>query len=93
MVGDRSARPLLVVDLAVPRDIDPAVGGLPGVALHDIDMLEAVVHRNRSVRDGEAVEGEEIVVGPRRRVPALADVARRRAGHHGAARPGRGDPP
>jgi glutamyl-tRNA reductase len=60
MVGDRSGRPLLAIDLAVPRDIDPAVRRLPGVALHDIDMLEAVVHRNLSVREGEAVAGEKI---------------------------------
>jgi len=60
MVGDRSARPLLAVDLAVPRDIDPAIGRLPGVALHDIDMLEAVVHRNLAAREGEAVAGEKI---------------------------------
>ncbi len=60
MVGDRAGRPLLAIDLAVPRDIDPAVGRLPGVALHDIDMLEAVVHRNLSVREGEAVAGERI---------------------------------
>jgi glutamyl-tRNA reductase len=49
-----------MVDLAVPRDIDPAVGRLPGVALHDIDMLEAVVHRNLAAREGEAVVGEKI---------------------------------
>jgi glutamyl-tRNA reductase len=60
MVAGRAGRPLLAIDLAVPRDIDPAVGKLPGVALHDIDMLEAVVHRNLSVREGEAVAGEKI---------------------------------
>ena len=61
LVGDRSGRPLLAIDLAVPRDIDPAVRALPGVALYDIDALEAVVARNRSAREGEAVAGEEIV--------------------------------
>jgi glutamyl-tRNA reductase len=61
LVGDRSARPLLAIDLAVPRDIDPAVRELPGVALYDIDALESVVARNRSAREGEAVAGEEIV--------------------------------
>jgi glutamyl-tRNA reductase len=58
LVGDRSGRPLLAIDLAVPRDIR----ALPGVALYDIDALESVAARNRSVRDGEAVAGEEIVV-------------------------------
>ena len=61
LVGDRSGRPLLAIDLAVPRDIDPAVRALPGVALYDIDALEAVAARNRSAREGEAVAGEEIV--------------------------------
>ena len=60
MVADRGRRPLLAIDLAVPRDIDPAIGRLPGVALHDIDMLEAVVHRNLAAREGEAVAGEKI---------------------------------
>jgi glutamyl-tRNA reductase len=61
LVGDRSHRPLLAIDLAVPRDIDPAIRTLPGVALYDIDALESVVARNRSAREGEAVAGEEIV--------------------------------
>jgi glutamyl-tRNA reductase len=61
LVGDRTGRPLLAIDLAVPRDIDPDVRALPGVALYDIDALESVVARNRSAREGEAVAGEEIV--------------------------------
>jgi glutamyl-tRNA reductase len=61
LVGDRTGRPLLAVDLAVPRDIEPAVRALPGVALYDIDALESVAARNRSAREGEAVAGEEIV--------------------------------
>lgn len=60
IVGDRTARPLLAIDLAVPRDIEPAVGDLPGVSLYDIDALESVVARNRTAREGEAVAGEEI---------------------------------
>jgi glutamyl-tRNA reductase len=39
----RPDRPLLVVDLAVPRDADPAIGELPGVRLADIDDLETLV--------------------------------------------------
>jgi glutamyl-tRNA reductase len=61
LVGDRTGRPLLAIDLAVPRDIDPGVRALPGVALYDIDALESVLARNRSAREGEAVAGEEIV--------------------------------
>lgn len=61
LVGDRGGRPLLAIDLAVPRDIDPAIRMLPGVALYDIDALESVAARNRSLREGEAIVGEEIV--------------------------------
>jgi glutamyl-tRNA reductase len=57
----RPERPLCVIDLAVPRDVEPAVGELPGVELHDIDALESVVSRNRAARAGEAVQGEEII--------------------------------
>ena len=60
-LAQRPERRLCVIDLAVPRDVEPAVGELPGVELHDIDALESVVSRNRAARAGEAVQGEEIV--------------------------------
>ena len=48
--------PLIIVDIAVPRDVDPSVGELPGVTLWDIDDLHAVV---RSTKDGRSVEVEK----------------------------------
>jgi glutamyl-tRNA reductase len=57
----REGRPLLLVDIAVPRDIDPACGDLPGVTGRDIDDLEAVVARTISVREREARHAEELV--------------------------------
>jgi glutamyl-tRNA reductase len=39
-VGGRSDRPLVVVDLALPRDVDPAVAGLPGVHVVDLALLQ-----------------------------------------------------
>jgi glutamyl-tRNA reductase len=51
----------ILVDLAVPRDIDPAVAGVDGAALHTIDDLEAVVERTISLRHGEADRAREIV--------------------------------
>jgi glutamyl-tRNA reductase len=57
----RDGRPMLLVDLAVPRDIDPECGELDGVSLYDIDDLEQVVARNRSVRIAEARKAEGIV--------------------------------
>jgi glutamyl-tRNA reductase len=61
VVAERSARPLLLIDLAVPRDIDAACAELPGVSLYDIDDLQAVVARNRKVRQVEARKAEGIV--------------------------------
>lgn len=49
----RSGRPLLVVDVAVPRDVDPAAGELPGVTLLDMDDLRAFVERGLAARDAE----------------------------------------
>jgi glutamyl-tRNA reductase len=41
--GAGASRPLLLIDLAVPRDVDPSISALPGVELHTIDDLERVV--------------------------------------------------
>jgi glutamyl-tRNA reductase len=46
IIGERHGRPLLLVDLAVPRDIDPACGELAEVTLLDIDGLQAQVRRH-----------------------------------------------
>jgi glutamyl-tRNA reductase len=61
----RRGRPLLVVDLAVPRDIDPAVGQLPGVTVLDMDELAAfassgMASRRREVPRAELIVAEEI---------------------------------
>jgi len=61
VAGDRRGRPLLLVDLAVPRDIDPACAELPGVTLLDIDGLQTQVRRHISVRKAEARGAEGIV--------------------------------
>jgi len=57
----REGRPLLLIDLAVPRDIDAACARLEGVSLYDIDDLQAVVNRNRRVRQAEARRAEGII--------------------------------
>ena len=58
---DRKGRPLFVIDLAVPRDVDPAVGGIDDCYLYDIDDLEAVVSESLSGRRREAERAEQIV--------------------------------
>jgi glutamyl-tRNA reductase len=57
----RGGRPMLLIDLAVPRDIDAACGDIEGISLYDIDDLHAVIARNRKVRQGEARKAEGIV--------------------------------
>jgi glutamyl-tRNA reductase len=57
----RSGRPMLLIDLAVPRDIDASCAELDGVSLVDIDDLEEVVARNRKVRQAEARKAEGII--------------------------------
>jgi glutamyl-tRNA reductase len=49
----RKNRPLVLVDIAVPRDIDPAVQELPNIFLYNIDDLEAVVRENTKNREKE----------------------------------------
>jgi glutamyl-tRNA reductase len=61
VMSQRSGRPLLLIDLAVPRDIDAACAALDGVALYDIDDLQAVANRNRKVRQAEARRAEGII--------------------------------
>ncbi len=51
----------VLIDLAVPRDIDPDVAAVDGASLHTIDDLEAVVARTISLRHGEADHAREIV--------------------------------
>ncbi len=57
----RRNRPLFFIDIAVPRDLDPAINGLENVYLYDIDDLNNVVELNREQRDLEAVKARRIV--------------------------------
>ncbi len=57
----RGGRPLFVLDLAVPRDFDPAIGGRPGVYLYSIDDLRQACQRNRAARDKEIPAVQRIV--------------------------------
>jgi glutamyl-tRNA reductase len=57
----RGGRPLLLIDIAVPRDIDPAVADLEGVFLKDIDDLQRVVERRLSGREAEARRAESLL--------------------------------
>jgi glutamyl-tRNA reductase len=83
----RRGRPLFLIDLAVPRDLDPAIHELDGCYLYDIDDLEAVVAETVAGRRREAVRAEEIVAEEAERfrawhasrevVPAIASLRAR----------------
>jgi glutamyl-tRNA reductase len=87
VMAARGQRPLLLIDLAVPRDIDPDCGVLPGVTLLDVDDLSDQVRRHRLVRHAEAVRAEAIVeeeiqafagwLGTRDVLPTLAALRER----------------
>jgi glutamyl-tRNA reductase len=57
----REGRPLLLIDIAVPRDIDPGVRELPGVTLYDMDDLQREVSRNMGTREAEATRARKLV--------------------------------
>ena len=86
-VPDRKGRPLFVIDLAVPRDVDPEVAQLEDCYLYDIDDLQAVVRESLSGRRREAERAEAIVAhaaerfrdwqASRQVVPAIASLRER----------------
>ncbi|MGC8719101.1 MAG: glutamyl-tRNA reductase [Thermodesulforhabdaceae bacterium] len=57
----RKHKPLFLIDIAVPRDIDPSVNDLDNVYLYDIDDLQDVVEWNREERKKEAVKAQHII--------------------------------
>ena len=87
LVPERKGRPLFVIDLAVPRDVEPAVADLDDCYLYDIDDLEAVVSESLSGRWREAARAESIVAHEAERfrdwqasldvVPAIASLRER----------------
>jgi glutamyl-tRNA reductase len=86
-VRSRRGGRLLLVDLAVPRDLDPAIGGLDGCYLYDIDDLEQIVVETLSLRRREAERAEAIVAAEAEKfhewqasldvVPAIASLRAR----------------
>src|SRR6185436_18522067 len=80
----RRGRPVLFVDLAVPRDVDPALASVDGCFVYDVDDLEAVVSASLEGRRAEAVQAERIVAAEAERfrawqaslavVPAIASL-------------------
>ena len=61
MIAARRNRPIFFVDIAVPRDIDPAVNDLDNAFVYDIDDLQHVIDANIKQRQREAIWAQEIV--------------------------------
>jgi glutamyl-tRNA reductase len=61
VIRARSGRPLALIDLAVPRDVEPECAELPGVSVYDMDDLQAAVARTLEVRSEEALRAEQVV--------------------------------
>jgi glutamyl-tRNA reductase len=57
----RKSRPLFMIDIAVPRDLDPAIASVENVFLYDIDDLEGIVESNLEQRRQEAVKIEAFI--------------------------------
>ncbi|MGO8816170.1 MAG: glutamyl-tRNA reductase [Terriglobia bacterium] len=61
LMPQRRGRPIFIVDIAVPRDVDPAVREVPGCTLVNIDGLEAVTHHNLCERQKAMQAADEIL--------------------------------
>jgi glutamyl-tRNA reductase len=62
-VKARRSKPLFIIDIAVPRDVDPAVNELSNVYLYDIDDLQGIVDDNLDDRHKAAIEARRMVSG------------------------------
>ncbi|NLX17892.1 MAG: glutamyl-tRNA reductase [Desulfobulbus sp.] len=61
VMRERRNRPLFFIDIAVPRDLDPAINTLDNVYLYDVDDLMHVVEMNKTERDREAIKAQRII--------------------------------
>jgi glutamyl-tRNA reductase len=61
MIQDRTDRPLVIVDIAMPRDIDAGVRDVEGIFLYDLDDLENVVDHNTGEREAAAAAAQKIL--------------------------------
>ena len=61
MLRDRIDRPLFIIDIAVPRDVDPNVNEMEGVYLYDIDSLQSVADQSLALRRQQIAAAEEII--------------------------------
>lgn len=79
----RKHRPIFMVDIAMPRDIEPQVGTLDDIFLYSIDDLNEIISENRRSRESAAAQAEEMIVANvsawqhERRIRGAGDLIRR----------------
>ena len=89
VVKARRHAPVFVVDLAVPRDVEPEAAELDDVFLYSIDDLSNIVQGNLQIRKEAVAQAEEMIADAGRQFPALARGAHGGADDHRAARASR----
>ncbi len=60
-IAARLGSPILLLDIAVPRDIDPAIANVPGAQLYCIDDLRDIIEHNRQGREHAAIKAREMI--------------------------------
>jgi glutamyl-tRNA reductase len=68
----RRGRPLFIIDIAVPRDVEPSVNDIEGVYLYDIDALEAIAGETRARREQEIARCLQIIDAQVKTLPHFA---------------------
>jgi glutamyl-tRNA reductase len=81
----RRQRPVFIIDLAMPRDVEPAVHKLDGVYLYDLDSLEVMAAKGLEARKRQAALGEQLVL---RHVQDFSEWLERAPGPWPALAPG-----
>ncbi len=61
LIKKRNGKPIFLVDIAVPRNLDPAINDLDSVFLYDIDDLQGIVDQNLSERQKAAAQIDEMI--------------------------------
>ena len=82
VIAARRNKPMFLIDIAVPRNIDPAVNDVEGVFLYDVDDLEGVVNANIQERSKQAEQAEAIVIDEVERMMSRLKLEEVTPDHH-----------
>jgi glutamyl-tRNA reductase len=82
ILRERIDRPLFIIDIAVPRNVDPKINELRGVYVYDIDSLQSVAEQSLALRRQQIVAAEEIIAA---HVADFREILGRRFNHRSEA--------